>query len=132
MNKKLWSVGMMILITLLAFGADYGKALLKADSGKNFNFTPGILFLLLANFIFLGLFYGVVHATQKDRLALFPSILFMIVGCLLILLEWAPIRSRLLPLPLQTLQVTYGNLTAGLWIVIGVFNLLKPGRQAAG
>ncbi|WP_075072859.1 hypothetical protein [Longilinea arvoryzae] len=58
------------------------------------------------------------------------AVLFLAIDCLLILLGRAPIQSQLHPL--QTLQVTYGNLTAGLWIVIGVFNLLKTGRKAAG
>ncbi len=132
MKRNLLSVGIMILITLLAFSADYGKALLKADASKYFNFTPGILFLLLVNLVFVGLLYWMVVTLHDNGISPMLAILFVAIGILLMILQWVPMPVRIFPLPLQTLQVTYSNLTAAFWMVIGVFNLLKPGRTAAG
>lgn len=128
MNKKLRFFGIMILITLLAFAADYGRMLLKADASKNFNFTPGILYLLLANLVFACLLYWVATSLRENGLSPTLAILFLLVGSLLVLLQWVPTRAQIFPLPLQTLQVTYSNLTAVLWIAIGAMNLFRRAR----
>lgn len=128
MKKNVWSVGIMILITLLAFAADYGKMLLKVDASKNFNFTPGILYLLLANLMFAGLLYWAATSLRENGISPTLAILFLLIGSLLVLLQWVPTRAQIFPLPLQTLQVTYSNLTAVCWIAIGAVNLFRRAR----
>jgi hypothetical protein len=124
MNKNLKNFLTAILTSILAYTADAGRSQLKEYANLNFNFTPGILYLVLVNIIFVGILIYIFTLIRKEPPSQTVNVLLLGLGFILLSLPFLHFAnlSRII-LPAESLQVTYTNLIGSSWFIFDLLGL---------
>jgi len=117
--------GLIVLVSAAGFFFVYAFKALKIYNSQHFTPTAFFVGVLLINLLFAGLLVLAVHQVLKGGYSAVLSWLMILVGLGIMLLPFYPVRL----LRYFSSYGTYESITGGMWIVVGLVDLLGRGKR---